>query len=63
VAPSPATARSTPSSKLDGFTGVRQSVSPDIIDAAARAYVPALSVAETRSRAGSEAGLPAVAQG
>ena len=48
--------------ELDGFTGAGQSVSPDIIDAAARAYVRALSVAVTRSRAESEVGLPAAAQ-
>ncbi len=37
--------------EIDGFTGAGQSVSTDIIDAAARAYVRALSVAVTRSRA------------
>jgi 2-isopropylmalate synthase len=37
--------------EIDGFTGAGQGVSTDIIDAAARAYVRALSVAVTRSRA------------
>ncbi len=37
--------------EVDSFTGAGQSVSPDIIDAAARAYVRALSVAVARSRA------------
>ena len=38
--------------EVDGFTGAGQGVSTDIIDAAARAYVRALSVAVARSRAG-----------
>ena len=37
--------------EVDGFTGAGQGVSTDIIDAAARAYVRALSVAVARSRA------------
>jgi 2-isopropylmalate synthase len=36
--------------ELDGFTGAGQGVSTDIIDAAARAYVRALSVAVARSQ-------------
>ena len=36
--------------ELDGVTGAGQGVSTDIIDAAARAYVRALSVAVARSR-------------
>jgi 2-isopropylmalate synthase len=47
--------------EVDGFTGAGQSVSPDIIDAAARAYVRALSVAVARSRAGDALGLPETA--
>jgi 2-isopropylmalate synthase len=46
--------------EIDGFTGAGQSVSTDIIDAAARAYVRALSVAVARSRA-DHTGLPAPA--
>jgi 2-isopropylmalate synthase len=45
--------------ELDGITGAGQGVSTDIIDAAARAYVRALSVARARAQASSEAvGLP-----
>ncbi|MBA3807099.1 MAG: 2-isopropylmalate synthase [Solirubrobacterales bacterium] len=40
-----------------GFTGAGQGVSTDIIDAAARAYVRALSVALARSQAGEALGL------
>jgi 2-isopropylmalate synthase len=41
-----------------GFTGAGQGVSTDIIDAAARAYVRALSVSVARSRADAAIGLP-----
>ncbi len=44
-----------------GVTGAGQSVSPDIIDAAARAYVRALSVAVARSRADQGIGVPETA--
>jgi 2-isopropylmalate synthase len=44
--------------ELDGYTGAGQGISTDIIDAAARAYVRALSVAVARSRAGEAIGLP-----
>jgi len=44
--------------EVDGFTGAGQGISTDIIDAAARAYVRALSVAVARSRAGEAIGLP-----
>ena len=44
--------------EVDGSTGAGQGVSTDIIDAAARAYVRALSVAVARSRAGDALGLP-----
>ena len=44
--------------ELDGFTGAGQGVSTDIIDAAARAYVRALSVAVARAQAGEAIGLP-----
>ena len=44
-------------------TGAGQGVSTDIIDAAARAYVRALSVAVARSRAGEAIGLPETAAG
>jgi 2-isopropylmalate synthase len=45
--------------EVGGFTGAGQGVSTDIIDAAARAYVRALSVAVARSRAGEQPlGLP-----
>jgi 2-isopropylmalate synthase len=43
---------------VNGFTGAGQGVSTDIIDAAARAYVRALSVAVARSHAGEAVGLP-----
>jgi 2-isopropylmalate synthase len=41
-----------------GYSGAGQGVSTDIIDAAARAYVRALSVAVARSQAGEALGLP-----
>jgi 2-isopropylmalate synthase len=44
-----------------GYTGAGQGVSTDIIDAAARAYLRALSVAVARSRAGDAVGLPETA--
>jgi 2-isopropylmalate synthase len=44
--------------ELDGVTGAGQGVSTDIIDAAARAYVRALSVALARSQASDAVGLP-----
>jgi len=44
--------------ELDGFTGAGQGVSTDIIDAAARAYVRALSVAVARAHVGEAIGLP-----
>jgi 2-isopropylmalate synthase len=44
--------------ELDGMTGAGQGVSTDIIDAAARAYVRALSVAVARAQAGDAVGLP-----
>jgi 2-isopropylmalate synthase len=49
--------------EVDGFTGAGQGVSTDIIDAAARAYVRALSVAVARSRAGEAIGLPETTAG
>ncbi|MDQ6812024.1 MAG: 2-isopropylmalate synthase [Actinomycetota bacterium] len=49
--------------EVDGFTGAGQGVSTDIIDAAARAYVRALSVAVARSLAGEAIGLPQAAPG
>jgi 2-isopropylmalate synthase len=49
--------------EVDGVTGAGQSVSTDIIDAAARAYVRALSVAVARARAGDAIGLPETAPG
>jgi 2-isopropylmalate synthase len=49
--------------EVDGSTGAGQGVSTDIIDAAARAYVRALSVAAARSRAGDVLGLPEPAAG
>jgi 2-isopropylmalate synthase len=49
--------------EVDGVTGAGQGVSTDIIDAAARAYVRALSVAVARSRAGNAIGLPEIAPG
>jgi 2-isopropylmalate synthase len=47
--------------ELDGFTGAGQGVSTDIIDAAARAYVRALSVAVARSHVDETIGLPETA--
>ncbi|HUB72592.1 MAG TPA: 2-isopropylmalate synthase [Solirubrobacteraceae bacterium] len=47
--------------ELEGFTGAGQSVSTDIIDAAARAYVRALSVAVARAQAPDAIGLPETA--
>ena len=47
--------------ELDGFTGAGQGVSTDIIEAAARAYVRALSVAVVRSQASDAIGLPEAA--
>jgi 2-isopropylmalate synthase len=44
--------------ELNGFTGAGQGVSTDIIDAAARAYVRALSVAVARAQADEAIGLP-----
>jgi 2-isopropylmalate synthase len=44
--------------EVGGFAGAGQGVSTDIIDAAARAYLRALSVAVARSQAGEAAGLP-----
>jgi 2-isopropylmalate synthase len=44
--------------ELDGYTGAGQGVSTDIIDAAARAYLRALSVARARAQAGEAVGLP-----
>jgi 2-isopropylmalate synthase len=49
--------------EVDGSTGAGQGVSTDIIDAAARAYVRALSVAVARSRAGEAIGLPEATAG
>ncbi|HXW58338.1 MAG TPA: alpha-isopropylmalate synthase regulatory domain-containing protein, partial [Solirubrobacteraceae bacterium] len=49
--------------EVDGATGAGQAVSTDIIDAAARAYLRALSVAVARSRAGDAIGLPETAAG
>jgi hypothetical protein len=47
--------------ELDGSTGAGQGVSTDIIDAAARAYVRALSVAVARSQVDETIGLPEIA--
>jgi 2-isopropylmalate synthase len=47
--------------EVHGVTGAGQGVSTDIIDAAARAYVRALSVAVARSRADETIGLPETA--
>jgi len=47
--------------EVDGSTGAGQGVSTDIIDAAARAYVRALSVAVARSRMDGTIGLPEAA--
>src|SRR6266550_1230429 len=49
--------------ELGGFTGAGQGVSTDIIDAAARAYMRALSVAVARSQASEAIGLPETAGG
>jgi 2-isopropylmalate synthase len=49
--------------EVDGFTGAGQGVSTDIIDAAARAYVRALSVAVARANAPDAVGLPESAGG
>jgi 2-isopropylmalate synthase len=49
--------------EVAGFTGAGQGVSTDIIDAAARAYVRALSVAVARSQADAAIGLPETAGG
>jgi 2-isopropylmalate synthase len=49
--------------EVDGFSGAGQGVSPDIIDAAARAYVRALSVAVVRSRSESSIGFPEATAG
>ena len=51
-------ARSRSCVEVDGFTGAGQGVSTDIIDAAARAYVRALSVAVARAHADEAIGLP-----
>ena len=47
--------------ELEGVTGAGQGVSTDIIEAAARAYVRALSVAVVRSQASDAVGLPETA--
>jgi 2-isopropylmalate synthase len=47
--------------EVGGFTGAGQGVSTDIIDAAARAYVRALSVAVSRSQTSDAIGLPETA--
>src|SRR5271156_1078655 len=47
--------------EVNGSTGAGQGVSTDIIDAAARAYVRALSVAVARSQVGETIGLPEAA--
>jgi 2-isopropylmalate synthase len=44
--------------ELNGVTGAGQGISTDIIDAAGRAYVRALSVAVARAQAGDALGLP-----
>ena len=44
--------------ELEGATGAGQGVSTDIIDAAARAYVRALSVARSRAQAPDAIGMP-----
>jgi 2-isopropylmalate synthase len=49
--------------ELAGFTGAGQGISTDIIDAAARAYVRALSVAVARSRADDAIGLAETTSG
>ena len=48
--------------EFEGFTGAGQGVSTDIIEAAARAYVRALSVAVARSQASDAVGLPETAE-
>jgi len=58
--------RKTPFSvvlEIEGFTGAGQGVSTDIIDAAARAYVRALSVAVACSHADQAIGLPEASPG
>jgi 2-isopropylmalate synthase len=47
--------------EVDGHTGAGQAISTDIIDAAAKAYARALSVAVARSHAGEALGLPETA--
>jgi hypothetical protein len=47
--------------EVDGSTGAGQGVSTEIIEAAASAYVRAISVAVTRSQAGEALGLPETA--
>src|SRR4051794_9315171 len=49
--------------EVGGVAGAGQGVSTDIIDAAARAYVRALSVAVSRSRAGDAVGMPETTAG
>ena len=49
--------------EVAGVAGAGQGVSTDIIDAAARAYVRALSVAVARSRADQAIGLPGASPG
>jgi 2-isopropylmalate synthase len=49
--------------EVEGVTGAGQGVSTDIIDAAARAYVRALSVALARSQASDAIGLPETTAG
>jgi 2-isopropylmalate synthase len=49
--------------EVNGISGAGQGVSTDIIDAAARAYVRALSVAVARSRAEDAVGLPEATAG
>ena len=49
--------------EVEGQTGAGQGVSTDIIEAAARAYVRALSVSVMRAREGERPlGLPAIAE-
>ena len=49
--------------EVAGVAGAGQGMSTDIIDAAARAYVRALSVAVARSRADQAIGLPEASPG
>src|SRR4051812_37931842 len=49
--------------EVGGVAGAGQGVSTDIIDAAARAYARALSVAVSRSRAGEAVGVPETTAG